>query len=49
MRYPSDLTDREWEMIRHHFEYKNGYGNRRIHPIREILNVIFYVNKTGCQ
>ncbi|MBD3266055.1 transposase [bacterium] len=49
MRYPSDLTDREWERIRHHFEYTNGYGNRRIHSIRETLNAIFYVNKTGCQ
>ncbi len=49
MNYPSDLTDREWEAIRHHFEYPNGYGNRRKHSIRCMLNAIFYVVKTGCQ
>ena len=49
MRYQTDLTDREGETIRLHFEYRNGYGNRRKHPIRTMLNAIFYVIKTGCQ
>ncbi|MBI1387174.1 MAG: transposase [bacterium] len=49
MSYQTDLTDREWNLIRHHFEYENGYGNRRKHPIRTMLNAIFYVAKTGCQ
>ena len=49
MRYASDLTDQEWEQIRPYLEYANGYGNRRKHPIRSLLNAIFYVNKTGCQ
>jgi len=49
MNYPSDLTDREWESIRHHFEYENGYGNRRKYPVRTMLNAIFYVVKSGCQ
>jgi putative transposase len=49
MSYPSDLTDEQWELIRPCLEYENGYGNRRKHPIRQVLNGIFYVNKTGCQ
>lgn len=49
MSYQTDLSDREWEAIRAHFEYDNGYGNRRIHSIRHMLNAIFYVVKTGCQ
>jgi putative transposase len=47
--YPSDLKDKEWEMIRHHFEYKNGYGNRAVHTRRALVNGILYVVKTGCQ
>jgi len=49
MSYPSDLTDEQWELIRSHFEYSNGYGNRRKHAIHDMINAIFYVVKTGCQ
>lgn len=49
MSYSMDLTDQEWETIRRHFEFPNGYGNRRKYPIRVMLNAIFYVLKTGCQ
>jgi len=47
--YASDLKDAEWELIRHHFEYKNGYGNRAIHSRRALINAILYLIKTGCQ
>ena len=47
--YPSDLKDKEWEQIRQHFEYSNGYGNQAIHPRRSLVNGILYVVKTGCQ
>ena len=49
MSYPSDLKDNEWEIIRPFLEYNNGYGNRRKHSIRVLINAIFYVVKTGCQ
>ena len=26
MSYPSDLSKEEFELIRHHFDYSNGYG-----------------------
>ena len=47
--YSSDLKDKDWETIRHYFEFSNGYGNRAIHPRRNLVNGILYVVKTGCQ
>lgn len=47
--YPSDLKEKEWELIRHHFEFANGYGNRAVHTRRSLVNGILYVVKTGCQ
>ena len=47
--YPSDLKDKEWDRIRHFFEFRNGYGNRAVHSRRSLVNGILYVVKTGCQ
>ena len=47
--YPSDLSDLEWEQIRHIFETSNGIGRRPKHSKQEILNAIFYISRTGCQ
>ena len=49
MSYQSDLKDAEWKLIKDFFIYKNGYGNRRKHSQRILLNAIFYVVKSGCQ
>lgn len=49
MNYPSDLTDAQWEALRPLLEYTNGYGNRRQHPLRLMINAILYLVKTGCQ
>jgi putative transposase len=46
--YPSDLTDKQWEMIKHNFEYGN-YGKSRKYPVRTPVNAVFYTIKTGCQ
>lgn len=50
-RYPSDLTDAEWETVQPLFEERepNTRGRPREVDLREILNAIFYINKTGCQ
>ena len=50
-RYPSDLTDAEWEMVRPILEElePNTRGRPRKVDLREILNAILYLNKTGCQ
>jgi putative transposase len=50
VRYPSDLTDDEWVIIESIFNELEPYktGRRRESNLREILNAIFYLNKTGC-
>lgn len=49
-RYPSDLSDAEWAIIEPLFNELEPYktGRRRKSDLREILNAIFYLNKTGC-
>lgn len=49
-RYPSDLTDEEWELVEPIIEKLDPYttGRPRKVDLREILNAIFYLNKTGC-
>src|SRR5215218_8180041 len=48
-RYPTDLSDAEWNHIEPHLPAANGYGRPRAHSLREILDAIFYLLKTGCQ
>jgi len=50
VRYPSDLTDEEWEIIQPIVNKLDPYttGRPRTTDLREILNAIFYLNKTGC-
>ena len=50
-RYPSDLTDEEWEILEPILKKADPYttGRPRQVDLREVLNAIFYLNKTGCQ
>jgi putative transposase len=50
-RYPSDLTDEEWEVLEAVLNKVDPYttGRPRKVNLREILNAIYYLNKTGCQ
>jgi len=50
IRYPSDLIDEEWEILEPIFNELEPYtvGRPRKSDLREILNAIFYLNKTGC-
>lgn len=47
--YKSDLTDKEWERIEPHIPVAKRGGRPRKTNMREVLNAIFYVVKTGCQ
>jgi putative transposase len=49
--YDSDVTDGQWSILKPYLEKKhpNGWGRPRIVDTREVLNAIFYLNKTGCQ
>jgi putative transposase len=45
--YPSDLTDEQWEIIRPLIPV-NQVGRPREVEMREVLNTIFYLNRSGC-
>ena len=50
MKYPTDLTDKQWETIKPIFaNYLGKYGNRAKWEKRELVNAVFYITKTGCQ
>lgn len=49
MGYPSDLTDKEWDLLRGYFEQKRVFGRPLRHSRRHIVNAIFYITKSGCQ
>lgn len=44
-KYPSDLSDDEWELIASHVPAPGG----RDVEYKEVVNAIFYLLKTGCQ
>jgi putative transposase len=46
--YPSDLTDAQWAIIQPLIPCP-GVGRPRINDMREIVNAIFYLNRSGCQ
>ena len=46
--YPSDLTDEQWEIIEPLIPV-NSVGRPRVVAMREVLNTIFYQNRSGCQ
>jgi len=50
MRYPSDITDAQWELIEPIFKARvRSYGNRAKWSKRELVNAVLYLVKTGCQ
>jgi putative transposase len=48
-RYSSDLSDREWAIVEPLIPPAKPGGHPRIVNMREVVNGIFYVLKTGCQ
>jgi putative transposase len=46
--YPSDLTDAEWACVQRHLPPLSTRGRPRTHPLRRILDAIFYVTRSGC-
>lgn len=47
--YPNDLTDQEWALLEPHIPAPKRGGRPRTANMREVLNAIIYVLKTGCQ
>lgn len=44
--YPTNLTDKQWQVIEN---FLDGKKRKRKHSLRDIMNAIFYLLKTGCQ
>jgi transposase len=49
LRYPSDLTDEEWALIRPLIPPAKRGGNKRTVDVRAVVNGVMYVLSTGCQ
>jgi putative transposase len=47
-RYPSDLTDEEWEAIEPWLPQSAHIGRRRNVDLREVVNAIRYLVRSGC-
>ncbi len=48
-KYPSNLNNKQWNLIKAFLPKSKPGGYERKHSKREMLNAIFYLNKTGCQ
>jgi len=46
INYPSDLTDKQWQVIKNIIETKS---RKRKHSLRDMLNAMMYLTKTGSQ
>jgi putative transposase len=47
--YPSDLTDAQWKVIEPMIPPERWGGRTREVPMREVVNGILYLSRTGCQ
>jgi putative transposase len=47
--YPSDLTDAQWTILEPLVPASRHGGRPRTVDMREIINTILYLNRTGCQ
>lgn len=49
LRYPSDLTDEEWALVRPLIPPAKKGGNKRTVKVREVVDGIMYILSAGCQ
>ena len=49
LRYPSDLTDSEWNLIRDLLPPSRRGGRPRTTSLREVMNALLYMASSGCQ
>jgi putative transposase len=46
--YPTDLSDAEWACLRSYLPTPEAEGRPCTHSLRDVLDAIFYVLKSGC-
>jgi transposase len=49
LRYPSDLTNEEWELVELLIPAGKRGGGKRTVIMREVVNGLMYILSTGCQ
>jgi transposase len=49
LRYPSDLTNEEWELVEPLIPPAKSGGGKRTVIMREVVNGLMYILSTGCQ
>jgi transposase len=47
--YSTDLTDEQWEVIEQFMPGAKKRGRKRQVDLREVMNAILYISRTGCQ
>lgn len=47
--YPTDVTDAEWGLLQPFMPAEKVLGRKRTIDLREVLNAIYYLLRTGCQ
>jgi putative transposase len=47
--YPTDLTDDQWQILEPLIPPEASGGRHRAVAMREVVNTILYLNRTGCQ
>ena len=48
-RYPTDLTDAQWALVQPHLTTHTGPGAPTTVDLRQMVNGILYLTRTGCQ
>jgi putative transposase len=46
--YPTDLSDAEWIRLRSYLPTPKAQGRPRTHSLRDVLDAIFYIVRSGC-
>src|SRR5688500_19569617 len=46
--YPTDLSDAQWTRLQSCLPIPKAEGRPRTHSLRDVLDAIFYVLKSGC-
>ena len=49
MKYPSDLTTSQWQIIKPLFVGEKRGSHLSKHSKRKLINAVLYMEKTGCQ
>src|SRR5947209_12432650 len=47
--YPTDLTDEQWKLVGRQLPSAKPGGRPRSTDLREVLNALFYLVRSGCQ